>query len=87
MKKNLSVLLPAIVVMLLMLSPTGYAHGKHDESAIIKANIPLVYPPFVSAEDSQANWDNHAETAIPKSPPPPCDTCKSKSGKESDASR
>jgi hypothetical protein len=64
MKKNLSVLLPAIVVVLFMLSLTGYAHGKHDGAATIKANIPLDNPLSVSAEDSQSRQGIHAETVI-----------------------
>jgi hypothetical protein len=64
MKMNLKVFPLTAVVVLFALSVTGYGHGKHDESATIKANIPLNYPLFVLAEDSQPDRDNHAGMAI-----------------------
>jgi hypothetical protein len=52
MKINLKVLLSVVVVMLFVLSLTGYAHGRHDESGEIRANISLENPSPVSTEDS-----------------------------------
>lgn len=56
MKIKLKVFLPTVVMMLLVLSLTGYAHGKHHESDETKATTSLENLSSASAEDSVSHW-------------------------------
>lgn len=57
MKMNLKVFLPAVVVMLFMLSLTGYAHGVHDDPTEIMATGALENSmPVLAVESLVSRW-------------------------------
>lgn len=70
MKIKFKVFLPTVIVMLFVLSLTGYAHGKHhDESDETKANTSIENLSSASAEDLVSHWLETRlveESSVPK---------------------